>query len=239
MAGPRGWTTTATLRSRAAAQTAWNTSLTRNVDELDGHLWNLNGGVSFRPAPQWQLSVTPIYIREVEPQQFVTTLSAGRPETYGTRYVFSYIERTTLSTQMRMGYTFRPDLNLDLYAEPFTASGRYYDWGELSAPRALHRRTYGTSGTAITRQPDGSQTITDGSATFTLRNNDFNVRSFRSNLVLRWEWRPGSTLYLVWQQDRSARQDIGSRAGLGDMFDSLTTTGDNFFAVKASLWLPR
>ena len=238
MGSPRGWTTTATLRNRAAAQTGWNTTLTRAVDELDGHLWNLRGGVSFRPAPQWQLSITPTYIREVEPQQYVTALSGGRPETYGTRYVFSYIDRTTLSTQMRMGYTFRPDLNLDLYAEPFAASGRYYDWGELPAPRALHRRTYGTSGTTITRQPDGSQTITDGSATFSLRNNDFNVRSFRSNLVLRWEWRPGSTLYLVWQQDRRVEERFGQRITADDLFGSLTAPGRNFFVVKTSFWLP-
>ncbi len=238
MSAPRGWTTTATLKNRLAAQTAWNTSLTRTVDELDGDLWNLSGGVSFRPAPQWQLSVTPTYIREIEPQQYVTALGAGSPETYGTRYIFSRIDRTTVSTQMRMGYTFRPDLNLDLYAEPFAASGRFYDWGELPASRALHLRTYGTSGTTITRQSDGSQTVTDGSATFTLRNNDFNVRSFRSNLVLRWEWRPGSTLYVVWQQDRRVEERIGERIFADDLFRSFTAPGRNFFVVKTSFWLP-
>ena len=93
-------------------------------------------------------------------------------------------------------------------------------------------------GTTITVQPDGSRRVTDGASAFTLRNSDFNVRSFRSNIVLRWEWRPGSTLYLVWQQNRRAAESIGDRIGLGDMFRSLTAPGSNFFVVKMSFWLP-
>ena len=70
-----------------------------------------------------------------------------------------------------------------------------------------------------------------------MRNRDFNVRSFRSNLVLRWEWRPGSTLYVVWQQDRDAEATGPRRASAGDLFDSLRADGDNFFVVKASFWI--
>jgi hypothetical protein len=79
--------------------------------------------------------------------------------------------------------------------------------------------------------------VIDGNSTFTLDSEDFNVRSFRSNLVLRWEWRPGSTLYLVWQQDRSQEDTTRHRAGFRDMFGSLTAPGDNFFALKADFWI--
>ncbi len=137
-----------------------------------------------------------------------------------------------------MGYTLKPDMNIDLYAEPFASSGRYFDYGELTAPRARVRRLYGTDGTTITVQPDGSRRVMDGASAFTLRNSDFNVRSFRSNLVLRWEWRPGSPLYLVWQQNRRASESIGDRIGVGDMLRSLTAPGSNFFVVKMSFWLP-
>jgi hypothetical protein len=68
---------------------------------------------------------------------------------------------------------------------------------------------------------------------------DFNVRSFRSNLVLRWEWRPGSTLYVVWQQDREADALRRARTGVSDLFRSFGAAGDNSFAVKASFWLSR
>ena len=65
------------------------------------------------------------------------------------------------------------------------------------------------------------------------------MRSFRSNVVLRWEWRPGSTLYVVWQQNRESRVSEGEHVGLGDLFDSLTASGDNIFAVKTTLWTSR
>ena len=71
-----------------------------------------------------------------------------------------------------------------------------------------------------------------------MRNNDFNVRSFRSNVVLRWEYRPGSAMYFVWQQDRYLSEPIGTRIGIGDPFHALGEPGNNFFVVKTSFWLP-
>src|SRR5688572_4077889 len=116
-------------------------------------------------------------------------------------------------------------MNLDVYAEPFAASGRYYDYGELLAPRTAQRLTYGQSNTTIESTADGSRVVRIDDTSFTLRNRDFNTLSFRSNVVLRWEWRPGSTLYVVWQQDRAGSEAIGSRVGLSDMFRSLTASG--------------
>jgi len=168
----------------------------------------------------------------------VATVSGGPALTYGQRYIFSFIDRSTWSSQFRLGYTLRPDLNIDVYAEPFAASGRYYDFGELTAARTRLMRLYGTDGTTISSQPDGSRVVTDGLASFTLKSTDFNIRSFRSNVVLRWEWRPGSILYLVWQQNRRASEALGDRVGLTDMFRSLSAPGSNFFAVKMSFWLP-
>ena len=88
----------------------------------------------------------------------------------------------------------------------------------------------------MTTVADGSQRVTDGATSFTLRSRDFNVQSFRSNLVLRWEWRPGSTLYLVWQQDRSAEETLRERTSVADMFSSFGRPGDHFFAIKTSFW---
>ena len=136
-----------------------------------------------------------------------------------------------------MNRPFKPALTLDFYGEPFAASGRYDHVGELAAARTRIRRLYGTDGTTLTTLADGSQLVTDGAARFTLRNRDFNVQSFRSNLVLRWEWRAGSALYLVWQQNRSSQEVTRARASLADMFSAVGSGGDNFFAIKASFWL--
>lgn len=134
---------------------------------------------------------------------------------------------------------FKPDLTLDVYAEPFAASGRYDEFGELLAARSRFLRAYGTDGSTIETRSDGSRIVRDGPETFTMGNRDFNNRSFRSNVVLRWERRPGSTLYVVWQQDRSEPQPTGAHVSLGDMLGSLGAPGTNFFAIKASFWLAR
>ena len=140
--------------------------------------------------------------------------------------------------EYRLGLTLKPDINLDVYAEPFAASGHYYDYGELLEPGGRERLKYGTSGTTLTINPDGSQVVTDGAATINLRNRDFNTLSFRSNVVLRWEWRTGSTLYVVWQQDRSGTEVLGTPVDVGDAFRSVTAPGPNIFLIKTSFWIP-
>ena len=99
-------------------------------------------------------------------------------------------------------------------------------------------RVYGVggTGTTITREADGSHTVREGEATFALPALDFNRLSFRSSLVLRWEWRPGSTAFLVWQQ---SRQDLGAAGELinpRDLWNAVRAAGDNFFVLKVSYW---
>ena len=199
MGTPPGWNSSLELRSSNAAETTWNGRVQLRGDDNGGFLHSFNGDISFHPGPQWQFSVSPELSREVSSQQYVTTVAGGRAETYGNRYVFSFIDRSTYSMQIRLNYTFKPDMTLDVYGEPFAASGHYYDFGELAMPGERQLLVYGSEGTTITPGPGGSHTVTDPNGTFTLKNYDFNVRSFRSNVVLRWEWRRGSTLYLVWQ----------------------------------------
>jgi hypothetical protein len=248
MGAPRGWNITSTLRNSNGASTRWNTNVNLRTNEFGERSWTTTGTVSARPSPSVQLSIAPEYANEEGTnaffqgaigRQYLTTLTGGRPETYGRRYIFGLVDRTTLSTQFRFNYTFKPDLNLDVYAEPFAASGRYRGFGELAVSRGRDLRMYGTDGTTIVRLADLSYRITDGASSFSLTNRDFNVRSFRSNVVLRWEWRPGSTLYAVWQQNRSNSEPTGEHVGPGDLFGSLSAPGDNIFAVKTTFWLSR
>jgi hypothetical protein len=202
-----------------------------------GWVNRLSGGVTVRPGPRWELSLTPNWLQYAEPRQYVTTLDGGRAETFGRRYVFARIRRSELTTQLRLAYAFTPDLTLELYAEPFASSGRWSDYGELPAPGSRTLRRYGTDGTTATPQPDGSVRVTDGTAEFTVGAADFHLRSFRSNAVLRWEWHPGSTLYVVWQQNRSGDLDDGGLIRPADLWRSLGAPGDHILAVKATYWL--
>ena len=159
--------------------------------------------------------------------------------TFGNRYIFSFIERSTLSARFRLNYALTPNFTVEGYAEPFAASGRYFDIGELSAPRAKTLRTYGAAGTGstITRDSTGASTVRDGTSSFTLPALDFNRLSFRSNLVFRWEWLPGSTAFLIWQQRRADNGLPGQLIGPRDLWDSARATGDNFIALKVSYWM--
>ena len=221
--------------------------------EFDYQLTALSAGVTVRPASSWDLSLTPSWRRFRDPRQYVSRQPDGYPETYGARYVFAVVDQSVLAVQIRFNYTFTPDLTLELYAEPFTASGRYYDHGELPAARSFDLRTYGTDGTTITQEDAQTLRVTDerNGGSFTLPVLDFNDFSFRSNLVLRWEWTRGSTLYLVWQQNRAAECSAatsptdcptGSPPGTisrpGFLGDALGVPGDNFLAVKVSYWIP-
>jgi hypothetical protein len=162
----------------------------------------------------------------------------GPATTFDRRYVFSHLDYSELSAQLRVNFALRPDLTLETYAEPFASSGRYYAFGELAAPRGNALREYGSDGTTVSRDADGGYVVTDGADSFVIDDPDFQFTSFRSNVVLRWEWRAGSTLFLVWQQDRSGGGLPTRSVRPGDLGDAFSADGDNFLAVKATYWLP-
>lgn len=227
------------LSSRSGARTGWSLNLSRNQGEDGGRSATANGTLTLRPGPQWELTMTPAYNAAISARQYVTSLAGGRAQTFGRRYVFAYVERDQYSMRLRLNYAVTPNLTLETYAEPFAASGRFYDYGELSAARSSNLRTYGTGGTSISgRDSLGRRQVTDGTANFTLGNSDFNVRSFRSNAVVRWEWRPGSTLFLVWQQDRFAQDPNGLAVRPDGLWDALSADGTQFLALKVSYWMP-
>jgi hypothetical protein len=227
------------LSSRAGARTGLSISFNRSQSSDGGHGFSANGTLTLRPGPQWELTVTPAYSGGTTARQYVTSVAGGSAATFGRRYVFAYVDRDQYSMRFRFNYALTPNLTFETYAEPFAASGRFYDHGELQAARSSDLRTYGSDGTTI-GAPDslGQRTVTDGGASFTLSNNDFNVRSFRSNAVIRWEWRPGSTIFVVWQQDRFSSAPDGFSVRPRAMWDALRADGSQFVAIKVSYWVP-
>lgn len=232
------WHLASTLASNFAAKIPWELELSYIRDELDGWTFDASADVTFKPGARWELSLGPGYFRQLNTRQYFDELGGGRAVTFGRRYIFSTIERSELAAEIRLNYAFTPDLSLELYAEPFVSSGRRFNHGELLAPRSKQLRRYGSAGTIIAPNSDGSVTVTDGADTFTLSNLDFNDRFFRSNVVLRWEWRRGSTFFLIWQQDRFSSEKNGGLVTPSHLFDSFSVAGDNFLAVKVSYWLP-
>jgi len=212
-------------------------------DDIDGWFMQVRFGADYRPGGPWQFSLSPRYSRGVDTRQYVTTIAGGRPETFANRYIFAEIDQHTLSAQFRASYAFDKDLSLEAYVEPFAATGAYSNYGELLMPRETDLLIYGTNGTTITESTDDAPhliTVQDGADQFSFSREDFRALSFRSNVVLRWEWKPGSTLFFVWQLDKGGfgfETDPDS-ADFGDLSDSFSESGRSFFAVKATYWLP-
>jgi hypothetical protein len=235
MATPAAWGAGFEVQNASAARNPFGIEIGGERDENGGWEANLEIGFGYRPGPRWEIRFDPEWERARDTRQYLATVPGGRAVTYNNRYVFAAVDRSEISGSMRVNYTFTPNLTLETYAEPFVSSGRFHSIGELRAPRERDLIAYGSGGTSIARNTDGSYTVTDGASTFDLANEDFNVRSFRSNMVLRWEWRRGSTMYLVWQQNREADLLTGN-ARPGDLWSTLDAPGSNFLALKVTYW---
>jgi hypothetical protein len=247
------------LSGPAAAKTRWNGRVYYGKDDFGAVTNRLSGYLQFKPSTQWDFRIEPNFLRAQTARQYITTRTDGAPETFGRRYVFGFLDQSVFTSVVRLNYAIKPDLTFEMYGEPFAISGRYDRFGELPNARARNLRLYGTDGSTFTTDTDGNVIVTDnkiptaGTPTqFTIPFQDFNVRSWRSNLVLRWEYRPGSTLYVVWQQNRSAEVANGELVSFGDLVDpfrsrvgnfryrdpSVFHDMQNFFAIKLNYWLP-
>ncbi|HQU71437.1 MAG TPA: DUF5916 domain-containing protein [Calditrichia bacterium] len=222
-----------------ASRNRWTAAGEYAFDELGSRKTEVSVSMNAQPTSSLGLQVTPFWQSSLNTRQYVATLENGRPETFDRRYVFGAISRRTLSLQMRLDWAFTPNLTAQVYAEPFAADGRYSRFGELAEPRSPYLRMYGEGGSSINETDDGVYAIADAAGQFVLQRPDFRVRSLRSSMVIRWEWRPGSTLFLVWQQDRSGSGDPrDSRADFRDLAQSFEDRGNHILALKFSYWLP-
>jgi len=231
------------VRTDSRSRLQADASVSLEDDDLGGWVVSTGLGLGYRPGGAWQFSLDPRYTRSVDTRQYVATLDGGRSDTFGRRYVFATIDRRTLSAEFRADYAFSSVLSLEGYFEPFVSTGEYSRFGELREPGSAGLLIYGTDDTSIDESSgEAPRTIavTDGAEEFSFIREDFRALSFRSNLVMRWEWLPGSTLFLVWQLDRGRFEfETGpDAAGLGDLLDSPGEPGRNFFAIKATYWLP-
>ena len=233
-----GMWTSASLSNNFTEITRWQARGSYSFDELGSWSFNMGGMLGTSLNSSTEIAVYPGFSRSVNSRQYVMATGGGRETTYGKRYIFAFIDRTTISAQFRINYAITPDISVEMYAEPFAASGHYYDFGELEAARSRNLRRYGTDGTTIQTNDDGSYVVKEGDDEFTIPNRDFQSLSFRSNLVLRWEWIPGSTLYLVWQQNRSQFARTGNAVGFDSLLDTVSADGDNYIVLKISYWFP-
>jgi len=206
-----------------------------------GHGETYDVGFNVRPRPGLLLRFAPEYARQHVIAQYVETVAdPTATATYGARYVFATLNQTTLSLTTRLDWTFSPRVSLQLYLQPLVSSGAYSDYKEFLTPGTFDFGIYGRDRGTVT--PAGQDSVLvdpDGAgpaAAFAFARPDFNYRSLRGNAVLRWEYRPGSTLYLIWQQTREEQAPVGD-FDFGRDFQALfSRKPDNIFMVKVTTW---
>jgi hypothetical protein len=186
--------------------------------QYGGNAYTAQLSAVVRTSTRWNLTVGPNFARRHNTAQFVLSApDTSYTPTFGRRYVFAPLDQTEVSLVTRFNYTFTPRLSLETFMQPLISSGDYGTAKQLRAARTYDFIPY----TAITTE-----------------DYDFNFRSLRGNAVLRWEWRPGSTMFFAWQQSRS---DYAPRVGdfsLGrDRRALFGAPPDNIFLVKVNYWL--
>ena len=185
----------------------------------EGRSWSrrMAAGATARVGARTSASLGASYERRVDDAQSFGNHGAAFSDT--THYTFTRLGQHILGITARANVTLTPALSLELYAQPFLASLEHSDWRELADPRA--------SGYADRFAPfAGAGTPPDVSR-----------RQFNSNAVLRWEYRPGSVIFVVWQQGRSHAAPFGGDFDAGRDLDGLFgQRPDNTLLVKASYW---
>jgi hypothetical protein len=195
--------------------------------------------ITFKPTNFLFLTLSPGFSKSFTELQYVRRLNYQGKD----KYIFASIDRKTINASFRVNLNLSPDLTLQYWGQPFVASGKYYDHKYILNPVAeeFRDRFWTFSAAQKSFDPENNNyeidEYTDGTADYTIGNNDFNIQEFLSNLVVRWEYSPGSTAYLVWSQTRSYSNDSGVMnlfSDLGDLFDRDNNIPKNVFLIKFS-----
>lgn len=235
---PSGWQYDINLYSDNRKPIVFSTYGSVYHRPTEGFRGDTGMSLRWKPSSNFDFSVGPSYSLRRSRIQWVTRVDdALMTATFGKRYIFGRIEQQLLSSEIRLNWTFTPKLSLQLYLQPFLAVGAYDQFRELARPKSYEYNIYGENHSkSFITYTDNEYTVDpDGpgpAAAFSFHNPDFNYKSLRGTIVLRWEYLPGSTLYFVWTQNRADYSHPGELRLRRDLGDLLTAPGDNIFVFK-------
>ncbi len=199
--------------------------------------------VDFKPLPNIELTVGPSIGRALSEAQWVGSY-ADPTAPYGSRYLFADLDQRTIAANIRLNWTFTPQLSLQLFVQPLISAADYSGFTALAQARTYTFLRYGEGKSTIapgnaSPGPSSFTVDADGAGPapgYTFTDPSFNLRSLRGNAVLRWEYRPGSTLYLVWTQTRSDTEPEGELQFRHSLSRLVEARPDNIFMLKFTYW---
>jgi len=201
-----------------------------------GYTISAGGGLTWKPKANFSLSITPSYqFRFAESQWIRQVTDPLKLKTNGIRYVFSNIDQKILAIEIRLNWAFTPKLSLQAYLQPYIGTGNYFSFKEYKEPLTFDFDYYGENGSTITLNETTYTVDPDGAGPahpFSFADPDFNSKSVRGTVILRWEYRPGSRLFLVWTQRRLDTGHPGDFDLKRDFTALWKVPGENIFMVK-------
>ena len=190
--------------------------------------------LNYQPTNALNISLAPEYSISKSQTQYVNQSNYNS----ATRYILGTIDNHTLTASVRLDYTINPNLSFQYYGQPFISRGRYSDFKYVTNPvaeRLTDRfQAYDTNQIDLSRGDFQIDENRDGTMDYSFANPDFSYVQFNSNLVLRWEYIPGSELFLVWSQ--GVTSNVSSSNSIFEGFETgvLDQRPQNIFLIKAT-----
>jgi len=199
---------------------------------------NFRFWVRLRPINALQFRINPFYTFNKNNLQYIETVDNSGDD----RFIFGQINQKTLGITIRLDYSITPNLSIQYYGQPFISAGKYSQFKRITNPRdnTYENRFRTFTGNELQFDSENEEfnfdENVDGTFDYSIGTPDFNFRQFRSNLVIRWEYIPGSTVFLVWTQERTG-DDSSGRFSFSNNFDQLfEEDATNVFLIKVSRW---
>ncbi|MBD3413364.1 MAG: hypothetical protein GF421_02910 [Candidatus Aminicenantes bacterium] len=233
---PWGFTRRLSIHSDNRKQIIGSLSAHYRTHPYGAYNWSLYAGLKWKPRSNLSLSLNPGYMWRHSAGQWVTKIEDDlKVETYGVRYVMSDIIVETIPVEIRVNWTFTPRLSLQAYLQPYIGVGDYFNFKEWKRPRTFDFDVYGEGDSTLSLEKGRYTFDPDGpgpAEPFSLRNPDFNLKSMRGTVVLRWEYSPGSTFFAVWTQNRADYSYPGQLDFSRDIQALFRAPGDHIFLIK-------
>jgi hypothetical protein len=219
-------------------------SIELNYDRYDerGGSWINDYELDFtiRPSSALRISFSPEYETSRFAAQFLRQAAdSTATATFGQRYLFGTLRYNELALVTRVDWTFSPALSVEMFVQPLVADGRFSNFKSLRAPRTFEFDHYRESDGTLTRDASGYVAHPTPGSSIAIGNPDFSTLTLVGNAVVRWEFRPGSALFLVWQQRRNGDDRRPGFVVARDVGEIFRQAPENVFAIKATYWIGR
>ena len=235
---PGDWELSFGFSSDTRKKLSFNMNVLSQLYDDNSRYINLTPAVDYRISSAFQMNINGYYSGNYNNYQYVTTVNQGSDKLY----LMGHINQQTFGITLRLDYYITPDLSIRYYGSPFISTGIYSGFKKVVSPKDDNpdNRCYLYKDNEISYNPDDrkyyvneNQDVLPG---YSFNNPDFNFMQFRSNFVVRWEFKPGSNIYFVWTHDRTGSEN-SSDATIGKSLSNLFRIfPDNIFLVKFNYW---